>query len=135
MPKPKVAVKPVAPTPDPALTLQSARSLSKLNDLDHAQLTYRTNHSILPGQSTNRGAPSTHLTNYHLANQTTQPVHLANQMSYGGSYMPHSYSSPVLSQTADNVDVEQFDYLDTIEMLHKRHLEEKRLIAGVRQKI
>ena len=131
VPKPKVAAK-VSTPPATETVLRSARSLSKLNDVDEPQLTYRTNHSTIPA---------------HLANHTTGPaqppnhgslpVELANQLSARNSYIPHSLSSPVISQKPvnDRIEPVQLNYLDTIELLHKRHLEEKRLIAGIRQKI
>lgn len=55
-----------------------------------------------------------------------------------GKTIPNSYSSPALNALGHNNDygsADQFSYLDTIETLHRRHLQEKQLIAGLRQKI
>lgn len=109
---------PKNPTPAPQVSLPSARSLSKLNDIttDRQQLTYRA-----ADNSPTRHNPHTGF----------------YQQSAG---IPHSYSTPSLTHPGlERAGVEelndQFGYLDTIEALHKRHLAEKQLISGVRQKI
>lgn len=81
------------------------------------QLTYRAN----------QAAPSQPYTNQSLAPPTN-------------SSMPHSFSSPMLAQQgedfSDYADLSnQFNYLETIDVLHRRHLEEKQQVAGLRQKI
>lgn len=59
--------------------------------------------------------------------------------------IPHSYSAPTIPQyplpvpAVQRMDMgdltNQFSYMDTIEALHRRHLEEKHVIAGIKQKI
>lgn len=113
--------------------------MSKLNEIDQGQLTYRTNNSTLSTHLTNHGAFSNQLANYsafpaQTANHNVSPTHMTNQIS---ASIPHSHSSPLISQKGSHIatDLDLFNYLDTIDLLHKRHLEEKKLIAGVRQKI
>lgn len=68
----------------------------------------------------------------------------ANQSNNQGRTIPHSFSAPTMSnyQPPDNIErVEmvdlrnEFGYMDAIEALHRRHLEEKQLVAGIKQKI
>ncbi|XP_067937353.1 jhy protein homolog [Watersipora subatra] len=127
VPKPKVVSK-AEPAAEPVKILSSARSLSKLNDIDQSQLTYRTtNSTVLAPQTslkTSQGPGSIN---------GTLPIHLANAIEPRNDSFPHSFSSPMLNQSS--VTREQVNYMDAIDLLHKRHLEEKRLVAGIRQKI
>lgn len=46
------------------------------------------------------------------------------------------FQQPPGVQRVEMVDLtNQFGYMDTIEALHQRHLEEKQVIAGIKQKI
>ena len=116
-----------APTTQPVSTLCSAKSLNKLNELDLGQLTYRTNHTTVPDHLANHRDLS-----IHLANDNELTHQLTNDGVNEGGAIPHSYSSPSLSQTTSS---NELNYLDTIQLLHQRHLQEKRLIAGIKQKI
>lgn len=114
------------PTPAPTANLPSARSLSKLNDIStdrQQQLTYR---------AADKPQSNANYTNHQTVGFPLQSAGIS-----------HSFSSPILSQLAGGYGdappgaelPDQFGYVDAIEALHKRHLEEKRMVASVRNKI